>query len=113
MEHQTLGRTGLRIPRIVYGTSCLGNLYESLPDETKLAIWREWFSHHAPPAVIDTAGKYRAGLALEVIGGNLRKLKIPADQEIIINKLNDAKRLGLIGSDIHMCYYILLRCCRD
>ncbi len=87
MQYQGFGKTGLTIPRIVYGTSCLGNLYESLPDETKLAISREWFAHHAPPAVIDTAGKYGAGLALEVIGKNLRELEIPADQVIISNKL--------------------------
>ncbi len=87
MQNQAFGSTGLDIPRIVYGTSCLGNLYVSIPDETKLAISREWFAHHAPPAVIDTAGKYGAGLALEVIGRNLRQLEIPADRVIISNKL--------------------------
>ena len=68
MQFRKLGHTGLEIPRIIYGTSCLGNLYEALSEETKLAISREWFAHHAPPAVIDTAGKYGAGLALEMIG---------------------------------------------
>jgi D-threo-aldose 1-dehydrogenase len=87
MEFSPIGNTGLQVPRIVFGTSCLGNLYEALPAETKLAISREWFAHHDPPSVIDTAGKYGAGLALEVIGQNLRELRIPADNVIISNKL--------------------------
>lgn len=87
MQYHSLGKTGLRVPEIVYGTSCLGNLYEALPDETKLAISREWFAHHRPPAVIDSAGKYGAGLALEVVGKNLRALNIPSDQVVISNKL--------------------------
>lgn len=87
MHNQEFGETGLTIPRIVYGTSCLGNLYEAIPDATKLAISREWFAHHALPAVIDTAGKYGAGLALEVIGRNLRQLDIPPEQVVISNKL--------------------------
>ena len=38
MNHVPLGQTGVRVPPIVFGTSCLGNLYEALPAETKLAI---------------------------------------------------------------------------
>jgi len=87
MNHQPLGNTGLSLPRIVFGTSCLGNLYEALSDETKLAISREWFAHQSPPVVIDTAGKYGAGLALEVIGRNLRELQISPEQIVISNKL--------------------------
>lgn len=87
MKFSPFGDTGLRIPQIVFGTSCLGNLYEAISNNLKLAISREWFNHHAPPAVIDTAGKYGAGLALEVIGQNLRELQVPADQVIISNKL--------------------------
>lgn len=87
MQYQPLGKTGLRVPGIVYGTSCLGNLYEALPDQTKLDITREWFAHHEPPAVIDTAGKYGAGLALEMIGRNLQTLNVSADKVVISNKL--------------------------
>jgi D-threo-aldose 1-dehydrogenase len=87
MEFSPLGNTGLRIPRIVFGTSCLGNLYEALDEQTKLAISREWFAHHEPPIAIDSAGKYGAGLALEVIGQNLRQLQISPDRVIISNKL--------------------------
>lgn len=87
MEFSQLGNTGMRVPKIVFGTSCLGNLYQALPDSTKLAISREWFAHHEPPAVIDSAGKYGAGLALEMIGRNLRELEVSPDQIIISNKL--------------------------
>jgi D-threo-aldose 1-dehydrogenase len=58
MEYRQLGKIGLKVPRIVYGTSCLGNLYEALPAETKLSITREWFAHLDPPAVIDSARPY-------------------------------------------------------
>ncbi len=87
MQFTALGDTGLRVPRIVFGTSCLGNLYEALPQNTKRAISREWFAHHEPPVVIDSAGKYGAGLALEMIGQNLRELEIDPEQIIISNKL--------------------------
>ena len=84
---QPLGRTGLALPPLVFGTSCLGNLYQALPWETKLATVREFFRHVAPPVVLDSAGKYGAGLALEVIGRCLRELHIPAEQVLISNKL--------------------------
>jgi len=87
MEHVPLGVTGLDIPQLVFGTSCLGNLYEEISDHTKRAICREWFAHFPTPIAIDTAGKYGAGLALEVIGRNLRKMGVPADDVIISNKL--------------------------
>ena len=87
MQHVPLGNTGLRIPRLVFGTSCLGNLYEALPAETKRAISRKWFEHVPAPVALDSAGKYGAGLALEVIGANLRELGVPAERVVISNKL--------------------------
>ena len=33
-----LGDTGLKLPPIVFGTSCLGNLYNALADDLKLNI---------------------------------------------------------------------------
>lgn len=82
-----LGRSGLEVPAIVFGTSCLGNLYAVVPDETKLAIVAEIMLHSPGPMVLDSAGKYGAGLALEVIGDCLRKLGIAAGDVIISNKL--------------------------
>lgn len=82
-----LGKTGLMVPPIIYGTSFMGNLYHELPEEVKLQIMQQWFavSHGTP--MIDSAGKYGAGLALEVIGQGLRKLGVGKNDIIISNKL--------------------------
>jgi D-threo-aldose 1-dehydrogenase len=71
MRYQELGRTGVKVPPIIFGTSCLGNLYQTLPEQTKLNIVKEMFRCVAPPVTLDTAGKYGAGLALEVMDHNL------------------------------------------
>jgi D-threo-aldose 1-dehydrogenase len=85
--HRPLGRTGLAVPPVIFGTSCLGNLYEVVADEAKVAIVREIVRHSPAPAVFDSAGKYGAGLALEVIGNSLRQLGVPPTQVVISNKL--------------------------
>lgn len=86
-EKNPLGKTGLTVPPIVYGTSYLGNLYKALPYEDKLALMRKWFECTEKPVVIDSAGKYGAGLALEVIGRGLADLGIAPEDIIISNKL--------------------------
>lgn len=86
-SHRPLGNTGLAVPPVIFGTSCLGNLYEVVADETKLAIVAEIIRHSPAPVVFDSAGKYGAGLALEVIGNSLRKLGVPQSQVVISNKL--------------------------
>ena len=69
----------LELPKIIFGSSALGNLYGIVPDETKLSIVKNWIQNQPKP-VIDSAGKYGAGLALENIGRCLRKLNVdPAD----------------------------------
>jgi D-threo-aldose 1-dehydrogenase len=85
--HRALGKSGLQVPQIIFGTSCLGNLYEAVSDETKLKIVSEIFQHCPAPIVLDSAGKYGAGLALEVIGNSLRRLKISPTDVVISNKL--------------------------
>lgn len=87
MNHRKLGKTGLKVPPIIFGTSCLGNLYNVVPDETKLALVGEMFRHCPAPVVLDSAGKYGAGLALEVIGNTLRRLGVGAQDVCISNKL--------------------------
>ena len=77
----------MNIPKIVYGTSFLGNLYRELTISEKTQIMQEWFKVSEPPVMIDTAGKYGAGLALEVIGNGLKKLNIDPKKVIISNKL--------------------------
>jgi len=82
-----LGKTGLTIPPVIYGTSYLGNLYRELPFEEKLDLIKGWFENTEKPVVIDTAGKYGAGLALEVIGKGLGELGVRPEDIIISNKL--------------------------
>lgn len=82
-----LGRTGPLVPPIVFGTSALGNLYAAQPPERKLAVLREMFREARGPVVLDSAGKYGAGLALETIGRGLRALGVRADQVLLSNKL--------------------------
>ncbi len=82
-----LGKTGLSVPQVVYGTSYLGNLYTALSREEKLALMNKWFECTEQPVVVDTAGKYGAGLALEVIGEGLAELGIRPEEVMISNKL--------------------------
>lgn len=76
----------LEVPRVIFGTGALGNLFVKLPDEVKLEISRQWFETGETVA-LDSAGKYGAGLALEVIGNNLRALNADPAKVIISNKL--------------------------
>ena len=82
-----LGSTGIAIPTIIYGTSFLGNLYQELPESVKLELMQEWFKVSELTPMIDCAGKYGAGLALEVIGDGLKKLGVDKDDILISNKL--------------------------
>ncbi len=86
-SEKPLGNTGLTVPQVVYGTSYLGNLYTALPYEEKFEIIKKWFACTEKPVVIDSAGKYGAGLALEVIGKGLADLGIDPRDIIISNKL--------------------------
>ncbi len=73
--------------RIIYGTSYLGNLYREMSAAEKIALMQEWFRVEDGTVMIDSAGKYGAGLALEVIGRGLESLGIRPDQVTISNKL--------------------------
>jgi len=86
-EGNLLGKTGLTVPRIIHGTSFMGNLYHELPEEVKLELMELWFRVSKSTPMIDCAGKYGAGLALEVIGAGLKKLGIAKDDILISNKL--------------------------
>jgi D-threo-aldose 1-dehydrogenase len=97
-QYRPLGKTGLRVPPIVFGSTSLGNAFRAIPESTKRAICCEWFRHVSPPIFIDTAGKYGAGMALEVIGRVLNRLEIPQQDVIISNKLG-WKRASLSGPE--------------
>lgn len=76
------------LPPVIFGTSCLGNIYEATSYPTKLAIVKACVDH-APGGVVvfDTAGKYGAGLALTSLGKCLKELNVSPDKVIISNKL--------------------------
>ena len=76
----------MKLNPIIFGTSCLGNLYREIPMETKVAIAAEWFKAYSHPT-IDSAGKYGAGLSLECIGRALKALGKTADDIDISVKL--------------------------
>lgn len=88
----------LDLPTVVFGSSALGNLYEAPSDDKKLEITRAWLTCGERPTVIDSAGKYGAGLALEMIGRNLRTLDADPDQVLISNKLGWL-RVPLLGAE--------------
>ncbi|MEK6794146.1 MAG: aldo/keto reductase [Spirochaetota bacterium] len=85
--HRQFGSTGLRIPPVVFGTSCLGNLYDIVPDATKSSLVSEYIRSVPSPAAVDSAGKYGAGLALEVLGRELAARNVSPDDVLISNKL--------------------------
>lgn len=77
----------IELPKVIFGTSALGNLYTSLPDDEKLKIVSECITHSTAPSVFDSAGKYGAGLALETLGKCLGALNIDPRRVLISNKL--------------------------
>lgn len=87
-----------RLPRVIFGSSALGNLYEAIPPERKLAIVQAWISHGGDNVAIDSAGKYGAGLALECLGECLRTLNVPPERVTISNKLG-WRRVPLVGDE--------------
>ncbi|MDP4149987.1 MAG: aldo/keto reductase [Bacteroidota bacterium] len=77
----------MELPRVIFGTSGLGNLFVPLDEETKTKIVEACVLESGGQAVFDSAGKYGAGLALEVLGGALRRLNIAPEDVVIMNKL--------------------------
>ncbi len=77
----------IQLPPVIFGTSGLGNIYEAVPYETKLAIVKACVENSPGIPVFDSAGKYGAGLALEVLGKCLSDLNVDPDKVLISNKL--------------------------
>ena len=82
-----LGDTTLEVPKVIFGTSSLGNLYQVVPYETKFEIISEWIKQAPGIVAADSAGKYGVALALEVMGKALTELKIDQKNIVISNKL--------------------------
>jgi len=77
----------ISLPPVVFGTSSLGNLFVALDDDVKGKIVEACIRAWNGPVVFDSAGKYGAGLALEVLGRWLRRLGVAPGDVIISNKL--------------------------
>ncbi len=95
---QTLGKTALKLPKLVFGATSLGNLFQQPSDSEKSAIVRAWMQSGFSPVVIDSAGKYGAGLSLEVIGRELQALGVEPHEVVISNKLG-WRRIPLSGPE--------------
>jgi D-threo-aldose 1-dehydrogenase len=81
------GTPPLALPRLVFGSSALGNLYQVYDQATKQRLVDEWFARAPGTVCIDSAGKYGAGLALEEIGNALRVRGVPPAGFLLSNKL--------------------------
>ncbi|HSC55018.1 MAG TPA: aldo/keto reductase [Phnomibacter sp.] len=77
----------MHLPPVIFGTSGLGNIYEIVPYERKKEIIQQSILHAPDVAMFDSAGKYGAGLSLEVLGKCLQELNISPDKVLISNKL--------------------------
>lgn len=75
------------LPPVIFGTSSLGNLYHALDYAVKLDIVRSCIQSVTDIPVFDTAGKYGAGLALEILGECLHDLNVSPAHVLICNKL--------------------------
>ena len=82
------------LPKIIFGTSALGNLFSEPTHEEKKAVVQEILNHMETP-VFDSAGKYGAGLALEELGQCLDELGVDPTKVLISNKLG-WKRVPLV-----------------
>jgi len=69
-------REETELPKILFGTSSLGNLFCEPTHAEKKAVVEEILKA-TPTPVFDSAGKYGAGLALEELGTCLEELGVP------------------------------------
>ncbi|WP_159476984.1 aldo/keto reductase [Dyadobacter sp. 3J3] len=77
----------INLPPVVFGTSCLGNIYQATSYEEKLAIVKACVESSPGKAVFDSAGKYGAGLALQSLAKCLDTLNVDPENVLISNKL--------------------------
>lgn len=77
----------IQLPSVIFGTSGLGNIYSETSYEQKLEIVKECIAESKGIPMFDSAGKYGAGMALEVLGKCLKDLNVDPDKVLISNKL--------------------------
>lgn len=75
------------LPKIIFGTSSLGNLFGELDPATKTQLVNAAAECSPDNLLFDSAGKYGAGLALECLAEALTELNIPPSKVRISNKL--------------------------
>lgn len=76
------------LSKLIFGTSLLGNLYSAPTFASKKGIVSQILEAELPDVkVFDCAGKYGAGLALEVLGQILQELNVDRHRFLISNKL--------------------------
>ena len=75
------------LPKIVFGTSSLGNLFVELDAATKTELVQAAIDNSPGTPLFDSAGKYGAGLALESLAAGLKALNVVPDEVKISNKL--------------------------
>ncbi|WP_435274136.1 aldo/keto reductase [Psychrobium sp. nBUS_13] len=83
-----------KIPKIIFGTSSLGNLFVELDNDVKNALVQAAIEGSDDMPLFDSAGKYGAGLALESLAAGLEALNIAPASVKISNKLG-WKRVAL------------------
>ena len=93
MERKPFGNTGLLIPPVVFGSTSLGNLFAEVPDDAKQQIVSSWFAEVDCPVFIDSAGKYGAGMALEVLGRELARRNVRREDVINGGAINKGSSL--------------------
>lgn len=88
----------INFPKIVFGTSSLGNLFVELDTATKNELVKTAVENTPQMPLFDSAGKYGAGLALESLALGLKALDIAPENVKISNKLG-WKRVPLTSDE--------------
>jgi D-threo-aldose 1-dehydrogenase len=86
MNKQIKKPVDIHMPLVIFEISGLGNLFVALDDESEFEIIKEYVHQSQGAIIFDSAGKYGAGLALEVVGKCLKRLNVQPKNVIISNK---------------------------
>lgn len=78
---------GIHLPPVILDSRVLGNWHTARTSTYKSALVQAWLDGSSGPVAIETAMKYGAGLALEVLNEVLRQRKVQASEVIAINHL--------------------------
>jgi aryl-alcohol dehydrogenase-like predicted oxidoreductase len=82
-EKKTLGKTGVEVARLVFGTSGFGGFLRLRTWDEVLAVGKALVGRFGPGITLDSANMYGAGIALENTGNLIRELAIQDTAEVI------------------------------